>query len=1036
MSAPYVLVGRVADIPPLGGRCVKTERGPIGVFRTADDRIFAIDNRCPHRGGPLSEGIVHGTAVTCPLHNAVISLETGEIAGPDEGRVETIAVRVVDGEIHLALPERMERHPVPLQESGADLRRQRGDSPRRSRRAAGHPQHRDAARGTQGERVMDAAASPATRTTCPYCGVGCGVLARPDGGGGVSVSGDPSHPANFGRLCSKGSTLGETVGLENRLLHPMAGGRRVSWDAALTRVADAFSAAIAEHGPDSVALYVSGQLLTEDYYVANKLMKGFIGSANIDTNSRLCMASSVAGHKRAFGADTVPGVYEDLEAADLIVLVGSNLAWCHPVLHQRIAAAKALRPSMRIVAIDPRQTATTSAADLHLPIAPDTDVALFAGLLAFLARSGLTDTAYVADHTAGAGDALAEAGRWTLDAVAAATGLPAAAVADFYSAFGRTERVVTIYSQGVNQSAHGTDKVNAIINAHLLTGRIGRPGMGPFSVTGQPNAMGGREVGGLSNALACHMELENPAHRAIVQRHWGAPVMADRPGLKAVELFEAVHEGRIKALWVMATNPSASLPDADRVDSALANVPFLAVSDVAASTDTLRHADVALPAAAWGEKSGTVTNSERRISRQRQFLPLPGEARPDWDIVCDVARRMGFSGFDYDGPHAIFDEFAALSAADNDGRRDFDIGGLAGLGRAGYDRLEPQQWPVPAAGRGPVRFFANGGFFTPDRRARLVPTPFVEPPKTAPRFPFVLNTGRVRDQWHTMTRTGLAPTLSSHLAEPFAEIHPDDAAALGISPATLVTVASPRGERHGPRSRDRAPAARQRVRADPLDGRDERQRAGRQPRRAADGPGLRPARIEILPRCRAPFPGRLLRLRSNAGGRDPSVRLLGARAPRARPRGGVCRARSPRRRHGASERAARPRRSVRRDRRCARHHSFRGVRRRPPRGRVLHGAPACRRVARVRGAASGEGVLAHGDPRRPAGGGSARPRPHHLLVLQCRSEPDPRRRARRRRVGRRSRREAVGGHQLWVVPGRDRRDPPEHAATSERDRTC
>ena len=640
---------------------------------------------------------------------------------------------------------------------------------------------------------MDAAARPAVATTCPYCGVGCGVLARPQPDGRVSVSGDPAHPANFGRLCSKGMALGETVGLEGRLLHPMVGGRRAGWDAAIERVAAAFTAAITEHGPDSVAFYVSGQLLTEDYYVANKLMKGFIGSANIDTNSRLCMASSVAGHKRAFGADTVPGTYEDIEEADLVILVGSNLAWCHPVLHQRLAAAKALRPMMRIVAVDPRASATTSEADQHLAIAPDTDVALFGGLLAYLARTGATDARYVADYTSGAADALVETAHWTLDAVAAATGLKVDAIQAFYAAFARTERTVTIYSQGVNQSAHGTDKVNAIINAHLLTGRIGRPGMGPFSVTGQPNAMGGREVGGLANALACHMELHDPVHRAIVQAHWTSPVMADRPGLKAVDLFEAVHEGRIKALWVMATNPSASLPDADRVDRALAKVPFLAVSDVVASTDTLRHAHVALPAAAWGEKSGTVTNSERRISRQRRFLPLPGEARPDWAIVCDVAKRMGFAGFDYDGPHAIFDEFAALSAAGNDGGRDFDIGGLVGLGSDGYHRLAPQQWPVPSRGVGAPRFFANGGFYTPDRRARLVPTPFAAPQNHEPRFPFVLNTGRVRDQWHTMTRTGRAPTLSNHIAEPFAELHPDDAAALGIAPATLVEVTSPRG---------------------------------------------------------------------------------------------------------------------------------------------------------------------------------------------------------------------------------------------------
>ncbi|MEM7695378.1 MAG: molybdopterin-dependent oxidoreductase [Pseudomonadota bacterium] len=633
---------------------------------------------------------------------------------------------------------------------------------------------------------MDAGARPSVATTCPYCGVGCGVLARPEADG-VAVSGDPNHPANLGRLCAKGMALGETVGLEGRLLHPAVAGRRASWEAAIAAVADAFSHAIAAHGPDAVALYGSGQLLTEDYYVANKFMKGFVGSANIDTNSRLCMASSVAGHKRAFGADTVPGTYEDLEAADLLVLVGSNLAWCHPVLFQRVMAAKALRPAMRIVVIDPRKTATTAAADLHLALAPDTDVPLFAGLL-----NHVHPTPFLA-HTEGSAEALEAAARWTIPAVAAATSLSEGAIAAFYEAFAETEKTVTVYSQGVNQSACGTDKVNAILNVHLSTGRIGRPGMGPFSATGQPNAMGGREVGGLANMLACHMELGNAAHRAIVQRHWAAPRMASAPGLKAVDLFEAVHDGRIKALWVMATNPSASLPDAARVDEALKRVPFLAVSDVVASTDTLRHADVALPAAAWGEKDGTVTNSERRVSRQRAFLPLPGEARPDWAIISDVATAMGFDGFNYTGPHEIFDEHAALSAADNNGTRDFDIGGLVGLGRAGYDRLAPQQWPIRAGAPPKTRFFADGRFYTPSGRAQMVATHFQPPQKRAPRYPFVLNTGRVRDQWHTMTRTGRAPTLSAHIAEPFVEIHPDDAAAIGVGAADLAVVENPRG---------------------------------------------------------------------------------------------------------------------------------------------------------------------------------------------------------------------------------------------------
>ncbi|MEL6197174.1 MAG: molybdopterin-dependent oxidoreductase, partial [Pseudomonadota bacterium] len=380
-------------------------------------------------------------------------------------------------------------------------------------------------------------------TACPYCGVGCGVIATPDGQGGAAIAGDPAHPANFGRLCSKGSALGETIGLEGRLLAPRIGRRDASWEEATELVAERFRSAIAQHGPDSIAFYVSGQLLTEDYYVANKLMKGFIGSANIDTNSRLCMASSVAGHKRAFGADTVPGTYEDLEEADLVVLVGSNLAWCHPVLFQRLVAAKAARPGMRVVNIDPRRTATSALADVSLRVAPGSDVALFNALLAAIAEQGAVDAAFVDRHVAGFADTLAKAQAETPADVATVTGLDAAEIDAFTRLWIRSEKVVTVYSQGVNQSSAGTDKVNAIINCHLATGRIGRPGMGPFSVTGQPNAMGGREVGGLATMLAAHLDIADPDHRAAVQGFWKAPAMPEAPGLKAVDLFRACADG-------------------------------------------------------------------------------------------------------------------------------------------------------------------------------------------------------------------------------------------------------------------------------------------------------------------------------------------------------------------------------------------------------------------------------------------------------------------------------------------------------------
>ncbi|GMG82437.1 nitrate reductase [Paralimibaculum aggregatum] len=631
-------------------------------------------------------------------------------------------------------------------------------------------------------------------TTCPYCGVGCGVRAAPDGRGGAAISGDPEHPANRGRLCSKGSALGETLDLGDRLLAPRIGGRAAGWDEAIALTARRFSETIARHGPDSVAFYVSGQLLTEDYYVANKLMKGFIGSANIDTNSRLCMSSSVAGHNRAFGADTVPGTYEDLELAELVVLVGSNLAWCHPVLFQRLAAAKAANPALRVVTVDPRRTATSELADQMLPIAPGSDVALFNGLLHAIETGGALDRSYLAAHVSGAEAALEAARGYPGERVAALTGLAPAEIAAFYAGWIGAKRVVTVFSQGVNQSSSGTDKVNAIINCHLATGRIGRPGAGPFSVTGQPNAMGGREVGGLSNMLAAHLSLEDPGHRAAVQRFWRAPRMPERPGLKAVEMFRAVAEGRIRAIWIMATNPAVSMPEADAVRDAIAACPFVAVSDITAETDTAALADVLLPATGWGEKSGTVTNSERMISRQRAFLPAPGRARPDWRIICDLAAAMGWGdAFAYDGPAAIFREHAALSGVAAGLGRDFDISPLAGLSDAAYDALPPSRWPAgPEGGR--TRFFAEGGFFTPDRRARMLPLTHRAPATaTTPGYPLRLNTGRVRDHWHTMTRTAKAPRLSRHIAEPFAEIHPDDAAPLGIAPASLVTVESPHG---------------------------------------------------------------------------------------------------------------------------------------------------------------------------------------------------------------------------------------------------
>lgn len=620
-------------------------------------------------------------------------------------------------------------------------------------------------------------------TTCPYCGVGCGIVATPDGKGGAEIAADHHHPANRGRLCSKGAALGETLSLEDRLLHPEIDGRRVSWEVALDTVSQGFRETIERHGPDAVAFYVSGQLLTEDYYAANKLIKGFLGTANIDTNSRLCMASSVAGHKRAFGSDTVPGLYEDFERADLVVLVGSNLAWCHPVLFQRLEAARHARPSMRIVVVDPRRTETCDIADLHLALKPGSDVALFNLLLAGLAERGAVDRGFVERHTSGLDAALAAAQATDADAC----GLSRADIGTFIDWFARTERVVTLYSQGVNQSSAGVDKVNALINCHLLTGRIGRPGMGPFSITGQPNAMGGREVGALSNTLAAHMDF-GPAEIDRVARFWRASRMATRPGLKAVDLFEAVRAGRIKAVWIMATNPVVSLPAADAVREGLRGCEYSIVSEAIRASDTVDACRIRLPALAWAEKDGTVTNSERGLSRQRPFLPPPGEARQDWWIVSQVARRLGHGeAFAWRGVADIFREHAALSAFENDGTRDFDIGACAAIDNAAYEALRPFVW-----GRAEDRrFFGDGRFFHADRRARFVATA-PRPPVNAPveGRPLILNTGRVRDQWHTMTRTGKSVRLAGHRPEPAIELHPRDASARDLADGDIAEVTS------------------------------------------------------------------------------------------------------------------------------------------------------------------------------------------------------------------------------------------------------
>ncbi|NYS62253.1 nitrate reductase [Vreelandella salicampi] len=654
------------------------------------------------------------------------------------------------------------------------------------------------------------------KTTCPYCGVGCGVTATIDAGTLSSVEGDREHPANYGRLCVKGAALHETLGEQGRLTRPRVDGVEVSWDDALSATAERLTTQRAEHGNHSVAAYLSGQLLTEDYYVANKLFKGFLGTPHLDTNSRLCMASAVAGYKRAFGADAVPCNYEDLEEAELIVLVGSNLAWNHPVLYQRIKVAKERNPLMRLVVIDPRVTDSCEIADLYLGIKPGSDAYLFNGLLAWMQEHRRLDTVYLERHTEGFDDALAAAQQTagSVAEVAAACEVDPERLETFYYWFASQLHVVTLYSQGVNQSASGTDKCNAIINGHLAGGKIGLPGAGPFSITGQPNAMGGREVGGLANQLAAHMDYHSPGALDLVTRFWATdsltPTLPEGPGYKAVALFEAIERGEITALWVMATNPAISLPDAARVRAALEKCPLVIVSECAAHTDMLPYADIVLPASGWSEKDGTVTNSERCISRQRGLLPPPGEARHDWWVMGEVAKRLGFAeAFSYAHPWEIFDEHARLSGFENglengvdnssvsgSPQRLFDISGLVGLGQEGYDALAPIQWPVTKdAPHGTARLFEDGEFATANGRAKLLA---IKPqgPKQAlsAAYPLRLNTGRIRDQWHTMTRTARSPRLMNHRAEPFMEVHPEDAHTAGVVDQGLAVLTAAKGE--------------------------------------------------------------------------------------------------------------------------------------------------------------------------------------------------------------------------------------------------
>lgn len=629
-------------------------------------------------------------------------------------------------------------------------------------------------------------------STCAYCGVGCGIDITKQGEKAKKLQASADHPANFGRLCVKGSNLLNTISESGRLLVPEINGQQVPWSDAIEQVARGFADTIKKYGKNSVAFYVSGQLLTEDYYLANKLMKGYIGSGNIDTNSRLCMSSAVAAYKRSFGEDVVPCNYRDLETTELLLITGSNAAWTHPVLFQRIERARKINPNMKLVVIDPRATATSGAADYHLAIKPGTDAAFFNGLLSYLSQHGGVDQNYLADHTEGFDDALAQASLWPVERVARYCDIKQSQLVQVYQLFVDSYSAITLYSMGINQSSSGVDKCQSIINCHLASGKIAKPGCGPFSITGQPNAMGGREVGGLANQLTAHLDIDNKAHRDHVQSYWQSPTMVTSAGKSAVAMFDAIEQGEIKAVWIMATNPMVSLPERDKIKRALSQCPLVVVSDCVSDNDTLALADIKLPATPWLEKNGTVTNSERRISRQRSVQAPKGQARHDWQIIADVAKSMGFSGFDYQHVSDVFTEFAGLTAVNQQSNRIFDISGLASLSPEAYDKLRPMQWPInrdyPA---GCSQVFENGCFATKSQKAQLFAvTPQFSALATDKDFPFSLNSGRLRDHWHSMTRTGLASELTQHTTKPYLYLNPRDLTALDVMENDIVAIHS------------------------------------------------------------------------------------------------------------------------------------------------------------------------------------------------------------------------------------------------------
>lgn len=632
-------------------------------------------------------------------------------------------------------------------------------------------------------------------STCCYCGVGCGVVVNKEKNGSISVEGDQTHPSNKGMLCSKGLNLHHTVNdRSDRLIYPQMRYsknmplQRVNWDEALERTAAVFKTFIEKYGPDSVAFYASGQCLTEEYYVINKLMKGFIGSNNIDTNSRLCMSSAVVGYKMSLGEDSVPSCYDDIELADCFYVTGANPAWCHPIIWRRIEAHKAANPDIKIIVVDPRVTDTCSLADLHLQINPGTDVILNHAIGRLLIENGDIDLDFINNHAEGFAQYHESVFHKNLSVSALECGLTEEEIKLAAHYIGKSKGFISMWTMGLNQSSVGVNKNLSLINLNLITGKIGKPGSGPFSLTGQPNAMGGREVGGLSNLLPAHRNLNNPIHREEVQKFWGGKVINEKPGLTATEMFEALEAGTLKAIWILCTNPLTSLPNVRQAEAALQKAKFVVVQEVSNKPETLAYADVILPAAAWAEKEGTMTNSERRISYLHKILDAPGEALPDAEIICRFAQKMNYPGFDFKNSSEIFDEHAKLTAKTN-----IDISAL------NYDILKRErtiQWPYyKNSEKGTKRLFTDYQFYTPSKKAVIhhVPDGFTSE-KPDDDFPFILTTGRIRDQWHTRSKTGKVNKLNQHIKQAFLEIHPIDALKLFLEDGEVALIKSRRGE--------------------------------------------------------------------------------------------------------------------------------------------------------------------------------------------------------------------------------------------------